>query len=320
MNTDQQLIERLRSSMNAAVADVRPRRGLLDGISPSRMRRFRLPNSGRLAVIVATVTALVVAAVALTSLRHAPSSRPQPVAPQHARPAPNPNSLAGLRSDLAILRRPQASADELPAWGIAAEERQNCSNCLNVAKLIPRETRLVATLHVPRSAGGIGPGLEHIYLVLGTVPRAWGNGLISGWMQRGRAIEGLHLSLVGLTSKRSPTAQLQDEANYTGRPMPAQALTPRAVIITNFATVGIVPDGVTRVKWELANPGQARAVTVYPHVSGNIAIAPWTPAPRSTALIDEQWLVGATWYAADGRAIAAFTQSLAKLDKGTQKP
>jgi hypothetical protein len=39
-------------------------------------------------------------------------------------------------------------------------------------------------------------------------------------------------------------------------------MTPRDVIITSFGTVGVVPDGVTRVKWELSNPGQAKPVTV----------------------------------------------------------
>ena len=308
MNGDEQLIERLRSSMNAAVADVVPPRGLLDGISSPPVRQLRLPTLSGLAVVGASAVALV---VAMTLLRHV---APRVSAPQGNRPVASGDSLAALRSELAILRRPQTRADKIPAWGIAAEERPNCSNCLNVAKLMPRQTRLVATLHHPRMAGGV----EHVYLVLGTVPKVWGTGRVSGWMQHGRAIEGLHLTLVGLTSKRSWTPD--ELLNGAARPLPAQALTPRTVMITTLATVGIVADGVTRVKWELANPGQARAATVYPRVTGNIAIAPWTPAPRSTALLNEQWLVSATWYAADGRVIAAFSQSLARLDTGSSTP
>lgn len=86
-------------------------------------------------------------------------------------------------------------------------------------------------------------------------------------------------------------------------------------LITSGATVGVVPDGVARVKWELANPGQTKAVTVYPRVSGNTAAAPWTPAPRSTGLINEQLLVGATWYDARGRVTASFHDGLVRIGK-----
>jgi len=97
--------------------------------------------------------------------------------------------------------------------------------------------------------------------------------------------------------------------------VPAELLTPRAVMITSFATIGVVPDGVTRVKWELDNPGQTKPATVYPRVHGNVAVAPWTLAPRSTAMINEQLLVGATWYGADGRTIATFSDDLAQVNK-----
>ncbi len=84
-------------------------------------------------------------------------------------------------------------------------------------------------------------------------------------------------------------------------------------MITGVATIGVVPDGVTRVRWELDNPGQTKPTTVYPRVHGNIAIAPWTPAPPSTRLINEQWLASDTWYGADGRVIARFGD-LAQID------
>jgi hypothetical protein len=226
------------------------------------------------------------------------------------------DTLPELRSELAILRRPQLAADKLPAWGIAAEQRQNCSACLNVAKVMPRETRLLTTIRIPRSHAELGRGPERIYLVVGSVPRAWGDGRISGWRQRGRAIDGLHLSLVGITSKHSPSAQPIDEVlNSVSLPVPAQTLNPRVVIITEFATVGVVPDGVTRVKWELDNPGQGTPITVYPRVHGNVAITPWTPAPRSTSLINEQNLAGATWYGPDGRVIATFSVGSSLIDK-----
>jgi hypothetical protein len=315
MITDEELIERLRSSMNAAAAHVFPPVKLLDGISPARKIGFRPPAAGGVAAMLATAFAVVIALVAITSLRHTRTPAAPTLAPQ-TRPAPGANSLATLRSELAILRRPQRVADKLPGWGIAAEQREQCSNCLNLAKLIPTETRLLARVRLPSSHTGYGRGPERIYLVLGTVPSSWGNGRISGWRQHGRAIRGLHLSLVGLTG-RSHIAQPMDQLlNYAVNvPVPAELLSPRAVIITSFATIGVVPDGVTRVKWELDNPGQTKPIAVYPRVHGNVAVAPWTPAPRSTALINEQLLVGATWYGADGHTIAGFSDSLARLNK-----
>ena len=187
------------------------------------------------------------------------------------------------------------------------------------------QTRLVATIHVPRRDGA---GPERIYLVLGRVPRSWGiqghvpgsvgDILYSGWRQRAPALGALHLSLVGLT-KRQPHIQgpADELLNPVKVPMPIEALTPRSVIITSFATVGVVPDGVARVKWELANPTQKTPVTVYPRVRGNTATAPWTPAPASTRLLNEQYLVGATWYASDGHVVASFGVSMAQVNSAS---
>jgi hypothetical protein len=63
--------------------------------------------------------------------------------------------------------------------------------------------------------------------------------------------------------------------------------------------------------------GQQKPVTVYPRVDGNLATAPWTPAPVSTRLLNEQYLVGATWYAPSGQVIASFRISMAQLNRAT---
>jgi len=315
MTTDEQLIERLRRSMNAATADVFPPEAILDDIRPAHGLRWRPPSLGAVAAISATALAAGVAVFAIISLRHAPTPATQTIAPRSHLAAPA-TTLAALRSELAILRQPQSATDKIPRWGITAEQQPDCSNCLNLATVFPRETRLLTTVRA-REPSGNGRTSERVYLVLGKVPRSWGNGLSSGWRQRGRSIEGLHLSLVGFTSRRSPEAQPVNELlNYFDGPMPAELLTPRDVMITGLATIGVVPDGVTRVKWELANPGQTKPVTVYPRLHGNVAIAPWTPAPRFTRLINEQWLVGATWYGPAGTAIASFTGDLAQIGKG----
>ena len=311
MITDDQLIDRVRTSMRSATTDVYVPPGLLDGIAPSGRRRPRVPSAGGLFSGLAAVTAVVVAAVAIVLLGHGRTPNIPAVAP----PTAGPTTLIELRTELSVLRRPQRATDRLPAWGVAAEQRVNCSNCLNVSKLLARQSRLVTTIELPATDRADGRGAR-VYLVLGTVARAWQHGLASGWHQGEKAGRGLHLSLVGLTTKRSREAQPTDVLlNYAGLPMPAPALTPRDVLITSRASVGLVPDGVTRVKWELANPGQTSPVAVFPRVRGNVATAPWTPAPRYTSLINEQLLVGATWYGPDGRVIARFSVSMAEINR-----
>ncbi|MDQ6806992.1 MAG: hypothetical protein M3065_18995, partial [Actinomycetota bacterium] len=274
MITDEQLIEALRCSMQAVAADVHAPPDLWDGISPPR-RRLKTPSVSGLIAACAAAVPLAVAGLAIVLL----GRRAGPVAVPATRPPMRPDTVATLRSQLAILRRPQRRSDHIPAWGIAAEESRRCSNCLDVTKIKTGETRLLTTI-----SQGDRPSQhrrERIYLVLGAVP----NGL-SGWHQHGRALKGVHLTLVGLTRRSShamgPTDQLLNGGDL---PMPAAALSPRDVLITSAATVGVVADGVTRVKWELSNPGQTRAAIVYPTVQRNVAIAPWTPAPRSTSLI-----------------------------------
>jgi hypothetical protein len=76
-----------------------------------------------------------------------------------------------------------------------------------------------------------------------------------------------------------------------------------------------VPDGVTRVRWELIDPGQSRPVTVYPQIHDNVAVAPITPTPdpRAVGLTDEQDLASAVWYGAHGNVIASVNELPALL-------
>jgi DNA-directed RNA polymerase specialized sigma24 family protein len=48
--------------------------------------------------------------------------------------------------------------------------------------------------------------------------------------------------------------------------------------------------------------------------------APWTPAPTSTRLINEQLLAGATWYGPGGRVIAKFSISAAEINRAHSAP
>jgi hypothetical protein len=314
MVTDERFVEGLRELMRAAVDEVHPPAGRLDGVAPARRWHLRAPSLGNLLAGVAIATAIAVAALALVLLTRGRNHLPQSSTLSPAAAA-SPTSLAQLQSALAILRRAQRPDDKIPAWGIAAEERIKCSNCLNVAELIPRESRLLATISLQRPYGNLRR--ERVYLVLGTVPESWQHGLNSGWHQGRKARGALHLSLVGLGLKDTPHIEqpIDELLNSAQLPLPIQALTPRDVLITSFETVGVVPDGVTRVKWELANPGQRTPVTIYPRVRGNVASAPWTRAPRYTSLINEQLLVGATWYGPNGRVVASYATTTHEIDR-----
>jgi hypothetical protein len=320
MVTDEQLVELLSTTMKLATDDVFPRPGLLGNAAVRRPRRISWPSPGGLAAALAASGAVAIAVLAVALLGH--GRAPDAGGPIGLPSATTPpaTTLAGLRSELGILRRSQRPADRLPAWQVAAAQLQRCSNCLTVGTLMPGQTRLLTTIR--RSRADVSErARERIYLVLGTVPRSWRDSIASGWRQPGGSGAGLHLSLVGMTESRTPGSQPVDTLlNYTRQSMPAATLTPRDVLITSAETVGVVPDGVTRVRWELANPGQRRPAVVHPRLRGNVATAPWSRAPRSTRLLNEQWLVGATWYGADGRVVASFHQSLAGLDRGQPKP
>ena len=232
---------------------------------------------------------------------------------------PNITALPALRGELSILRRPQTASDRMPAWATKDEERPGCGNCLNIPKLIPSATRLLTTIRIPaamaKGAAGVH-GPERVYLVLGKLTQSWQvkpsqkNQIptitLNGWHQRGAELSGLHLSIVGFVRYQAHFDQPEDTAlNLMETTMPTQVLTPRDVMIGQFGSVGVVPDGVTRVRWELIDPGQSHPVTVYPKIDGNIATAPLTMSHEKTGLTNEQYLASAVWYGAHGKVIAS---------------
>jgi hypothetical protein len=240
---------------------------------------------------------------------------------------PNVTTLPALRGELATLRRPQTAADRMPAWAAKDEEQQGCSACLNMPKLIPSATRLLTTIRIPaamaRGADGVH-GPERVYLVLGELKPSWAvkrsqknqipTVTMNGWHQQGAALTGLHLSIVGFVHYKAHFEQPIDTAlNVAETTMPTQALSPRDVMVGQFGSVGIVPDGVTRVRWELIDPGQAHPVTVYPKIAGNIATAPLTMSHEKTGLMNEQYLASAVWYGANGKVIASINDLPAVL-------
>lgn len=308
------LLARLIEEPDAAV-DVHAPRDLGDGIARPRRAPLRLPQARTVTAIASMAVTVAVAGLAILFLHHRATTVPTEVPP--TRPAAVSETVATLRSQLAILRRNQRASDRLPGSALAAEERADCSNCLNLVKVDTRTTRLLAKISV-RAPNAPGEVNESIYLIVGT-PSATAQRSgrpADGWRQTPGLRRTAHVSIVGFTGRVTQHSSPFDVLlSGSAQPMPARALNPRDVMIGRAVTVGVIPDGITRVRWELANPGQKRPAIVYPKLHGNVATAPWTPAPRWTALINEQWLVGATWYDAQGRVVASFHQSLAHLDQ-----
>ncbi|MFZ0039768.1 MAG: hypothetical protein WAK93_00550, partial [Solirubrobacteraceae bacterium] len=248
MVSDEQLIESLRSSMRAAVADVYPPPDLVAAASKARRRLAWAPRMSVLVPTGAVLVTLVVAGLAI-ALLHGRGHDNQANSPA-TQAANTPDTIATLQSELAVLRRPQRRADHAPAWAITAEEHPHCSNCLTLDKINLRQTRLLTT--IPLHQRSDRPGHLRVYLIVGSIPRG-----ASGWRQHGPALTGVHVDLLVLPTRGHRLDQPLTPFNHGDQPLPAAALTPRNVVIGQTATVGVVPDGVSRVKWELSNPGQA---------------------------------------------------------------
>ncbi len=129
--------------------------------------------------------------------------------------------------------------------------------------IIPGLTRLVATL-----PGNWGLGPTRIYLIVRK--------------HDGVAAVTLYRHTIGLEGKGA-TVNLHN---------------PRDVNVGLVYTVGIVPDGVARVRWVFKSHYRNRAgrrtlLRVSPLVQNNVAVAPIVP--------HQGRLVAATWYQPDGR-------------------
>jgi hypothetical protein len=192
------------------------------------------------------------------------------------------NLARSLVSQLAVLRRPATAADRLPGW--AARE----------ALAFPAHGRLLDGLS--RLANGYA-GTD-IYLVVETPMHA------------------THAHTVVPCCLVSPRlGDLIDTVALSGRrfapagdhPEPAPALRIPLSTRPDFSQggagdvrrelgleVGVVPDGVRRVRWTFA-AGPGRSVTVAPSVAGNVAVAGNVPARAK--------LVRAVWSGSRGRVI-----------------
>ena len=233
---------------------------------PRWHRAVRLPRVrlGHLAMALGVGCTLAVAAVALLAFRHHPVPRPA------GRGAPS--SLSALEAKLAILRRPQTPADR----GVKALPG------------IARLTRLAATVDTTTA------GRVRVWVVVDRLP--------------------VHPSKVRpeYFARAAVTANGGQIRNGSGSVSGAQLGAPSAVasgLLTAAGavdpnvgvTVGLVPDGVTRVKWTFSGVGfgvqHPHPVTVYARVQNNVAVAPVVPGQGP--------LVHTVWYGAGGSVIAS---------------
>jgi hypothetical protein len=299
--SDAQLIDRMRSSLKAEAAGVAPPADLLARVrreyaaERQGAKRWVRPPSG-IPSMGGVVTALAAgSAVALTVLAI--------VLLGHGRPTPAPGGSAGvpagarqLVSMLAVLRRPQTAADgSLPAWAV-----RGLTFGAPQDNPVPSLTRLVATLPGPPSGG------VRIFVVVqpgATVPSGRPG-------QSGDRVTALAVSQHGEDGTHGATAvELYQPVNVFPGSGPGSFLGPGY-------NVGIVPDGVTRVRWVFDDhsPFARRRpiTTVYPTVRDNVAIAPIVRNAGNASSV--------TWYGADGRIIKALQAGLGRAQRGPALP
>jgi hypothetical protein len=224
-------------------------------------------------VIVSSV--LVVCAVTIGALTLGHSAAP--------RGASATQGVAALLKRLAVLRRPQTAADRSYPYRAPAVQAR--------AGVIARNlTRLATT-----TTAATGP--VRVYVIIRKFPARQRSGRAGLLTVNAFAVDA-HDQLAGATGPLT-AAMIGTPGNAGSRLIPAKLETSTSTGVT----VGIVPDGVIRVKWVFSGAGfgitHARQVTVYPPVRQNVAAAANTSGQGP--------LASATWYGARGQVVASGT-------------
>lgn len=305
MLTDEQVIQRLRDALESEAAGIDPQPRLHARIHqelltapPSdrayRWRRpgarLRLPNLGSVVTALASVSAVVVAVVAIATLGHSRSSP--------RRGARGPVTLAALEARLAVLRRPQTSADRLPHDLARAAARSGH------AVIISRLTRLAVVLDT-------GPRREvRVYVIVekpaarriggrggSVMPRAgYRVSSVASWtVARGnRYSYGGGVGALVVPPVAARCRSISPPGCGFGAQLPGD---PGNVRRLRGVDMSIVPDGVTHVDWIFGDPFGSTKL-IQPAVEDNVAAAKVPP--------NEGYLSSAMWYGAGGRLIASF--------------
>ncbi len=283
--TDELLIERIRDAMHAEVEGLQPPAEVVQGVLAVRPGR-RLGLSW-LTPALAVAVAAVVAVVAVTSLgRRAPASR--------GTLSPVPVAARRLVSRLAVLRRPQRRPDVLPRWAV-----QQTESLSHQAKVIAGLSRLVGSVHLGQY------GNARVYLVVETPPRFPVHRKHPGYpLLSPRLGDVASIAFVGAFREEAAINGPTVAAGAQGTAATPRGLTaaPSQVSYLWGTVAGIVPDGVTRVKWVFGGPGTGTPqLVVWPRVRDNVAIGRLPVLGRV--------LRGATWYTRSGRVLTRFSRS-----------
>ena len=278
MNGD--FFDALEAELRAAVPRAARRRG------GSRSRRWPLrPSAIAIGLSVATTVAVAVAAFVLLGHRHAPLPRP-PVT-QHRRNPPTTTSgtgsdyslgavptLAQLRANFAVLRRPQTAADRAqnPPCGCGAVDR--------------RLTRLARTL----------PDGSRVYLI---VPRSLADAPIGSVPRSAMQV------FVAEPNGNGHSFAFGPNVGYAHSPIDLGGLGLRRP--SNSRWVGIVPDGVASARWTVCGSSAgsrcARPRTYTVPVIDNIATQ---TIPSSGQCVGCRRVEQVDWLARDGTIVGRF--------------
>ncbi len=284
MMTDEQLIERIHIALDKEAAGLHPPANLLERLqsapTPRRQPAFRPPSGvGGAVALVASIAVVAAVVVAFVSLGG--RSSPTGVAPV---PAGTPAGARALVARMAVLRRAQAAADRLPV-SVSAQLGTGPKGMLPFRfPIIPSLTRLAATINA-----GAGPlAAVDIYVVVGR-PGGYPADIVTTLAVAGRAG---HRYLLGI-----PDVEDVQTAVATGGLTGGAVGSAGSANGTRGVNAGVVPDGVTRVKWVFRFAG-GRSVTVYPKVESNVAVSRAAGPGVSSA----------TWYGPGGRVIASYNE------------
>ena len=267
------LLPEVREEILAAAT----RRAAANPSSRGRMSgRFAGVGFGGLVLTLGVGCAIAVIVVALVALKHRPPSRPASSAG---------SSIPALEAKLAVLRRPQTRADR--TYPAPVHTRPEARTPFGV---IPKLTRLAATFSTPAT------GPLRVYLIVRRIPQgptSGGSAAVTYGVNAG--VVSAHGQIQG--GSQFVTAKTLATPNVgSGLSVPGEGTDPNRGV-----SVGVVPDGVTRVQWVFTGAGigvlHPHPVTMYPQVRNNVAVAAVTPG--------EGPLARTIWYGADGHVIAS---------------
>jgi hypothetical protein len=237
-------------------------RAVMERVSAPRARGhrgLRLPRVGTVISSLAAGSAVAIAVLAIVLLGHrAPTTS-----------AGAPAGARQLTARLAVLRRPQATADRISP--------SSASRLLVPGVLVPSLTRFIDKLNI-RSFGEV-----EVYLIV-TAPT--GRGRTSpAWNPK--LGDRVGLIMVPTNPAHAIPAGLGELASQL-----TPSMIPRGSVPGFTAT--IVPDGVAHVRWAIT--AGSRRTVLYPTVHDNVAV--W----RARLLPGQ--LSEATWYGRSGNVVA----------------